>query len=46
MRKIVWIFMTGCMLLLSGCSVQTNEREKRRRAFGQFWRKRGKSPLS
>ena len=30
MRKIVWIFMTGCMLLLSGCSVQTNEREKLR----------------
>ncbi len=28
MRKMVWIFMAGCMLLLSGCSVQTNEREK------------------
>ena len=28
MRKMVWIFMAGCMLLLAGCSVQTNEREK------------------
>lgn len=29
MRKKVWIFVTGCMLLLlAGCSVQTNAREK------------------
>ena len=31
MRKIVWIFTMGCLLLLlSGCSVQTNERSKLR----------------